>query len=78
MFENKARYLADWRTPNTNTSTVHCIAHGDLEGNQELLQKELDLMRKHSRYHWNGFSGYGIGIERGYVAYKWSVCLLLS
>jgi hypothetical protein len=30
MFENRARYLAD--------PERHCIARGDLEGDQELLQ----------------------------------------
>jgi hypothetical protein len=40
MFENRARYLAD--------PERRCVVPGDLEGDQELLQKELDLMRGHS------------------------------
>jgi hypothetical protein len=55
MFENRARYLAG--------PEHHCIVRGDLEGGQELLQTELDLMGKHSAiymHHWSGF-----GVSRG-------------
>ena len=53
MFEDGARYLAG--------PEHHCKVRGGLEGDQELLQKELNLMRRHSRYHWSGF---GVRIER--------------
>jgi hypothetical protein len=48
MFENRARYLAD--------PEHHGVLRGDLDGDQDLLQEELDLMRKRIvRCHWNGF-----------------------
>ena len=41
MFENRARYLAD--------PEHHGVLRGEhLDGDQDLLQEELDLMRKHS------------------------------
>jgi hypothetical protein len=40
MFENRARYLAD--------PEHHGLLRGGLDGDQDLLQEELDLMRKHS------------------------------
>jgi hypothetical protein len=41
MFENRARYLAD--------PEHHGVLRGEhLDGDQDLLQEELDLMRRHS------------------------------
>jgi hypothetical protein len=40
MFENRARYLAD--------PEHHGVLRDGLGGDQEILQRELDLIRKHS------------------------------
>jgi hypothetical protein len=64
MFENRnrARYLAG--------PEHHCVVRGDLEGDQELLQKELDLMRKHSAISLGRLGGIERGLEiGGYVRF---------
>jgi hypothetical protein len=43
--------------PNLADPEHHCVIRGDLEGDQELLQKELDLMRKHSAISLERFRG---------------------
>jgi hypothetical protein len=60
MFENGARHLAD---PEHTTVCDQCTPwlRGGIGGDQELLQKELDLMRKpHSAISMERF----LGIER--------------
>jgi hypothetical protein len=43
MFENRTRYLAG----SEHYGVICNIARGDLDGDQELLRKEIDLMRGH-------------------------------
>jgi hypothetical protein len=58
MFENRARYLAD--------PEHHGIfALGGLDGDQDLLQKELDLMRQHSAITLERFRAIESEMKRG-------------
>jgi hypothetical protein len=60
MFENRARYLAD--------PEHHCVVRGEIKGDQELLQKELDLMRGHSAISLERFRGIEREMEIGAFA----------
>ena len=60
MFENRARYLAD--------PEHHGVLRGDLDGDQDLLQEELDLMRKHSAMSLERFRAIEDEMKRGAFA----------
>ena len=60
MFENRARYLAD--------PEHRGVIRGDLDGDQDLLQKELDLMRKHSAISLERFRAIESEMKRGAFA----------
>jgi hypothetical protein len=56
MFENRARYLAD--------PEHRGVIRGDLDGDQDLLQRELDWMRKHSATSLERFRAFGLSRAR--------------
>jgi hypothetical protein len=61
MFKNGARYLAD--------PEHHGVApRGDLDGDQDLLQEELDLMRRHSAMSLERFRAIEDEMKRGAFA----------
>jgi hypothetical protein len=64
MFENRARYLAN--------PEHHGVLRGGLDGDQDLLQEELDLMRKHSTMSLERFRAIENEMKRGAFAF-WSM-----
>jgi hypothetical protein len=60
MFENRVRYLADLEH--------HGVLRGGLDGDQDLLQEELDLMRKHSAISLERFRAIENEMKRGEFA----------
>jgi hypothetical protein len=60
MFENRARYFPD--------PEHHGVLRGDLGGDQDLLQEELDLMRKHSAMSLERFWAIENEMKRGAFA----------
>jgi hypothetical protein len=60
VFENRARYLAD--------PEHHGVLRGDLDGDQDLLQGELNLTRKHSAMSLERFRAIEDEMKRGAFA----------
>jgi hypothetical protein len=60
VFENGAWYLAD-----PEHHTPRGVLRGGLDGDQDLLQEELDLMRKHSAMPLEWFRAIENEMERG-------------
>jgi hypothetical protein len=60
MFENRARYLEDLGH--------HGVLRDDIDGDKHHLQKELDLLRKHSAVSLERFRGIESEMKRGAFA----------